>query len=359
MAFAVKRFNTILTDMITTMVALQDAITDFNEGSITRSTFEAIALEIEADYIKTRVGFGVELKEVPFYAFDFPKEGAQYAGGDVVFTRTGTTGDVTIPTGTILSTSDGVQFETTAQGTILDGNTESAAVSVTAIDEGADGNVSANTIIIIVTTIAGVDGVYNSAAMTGGLDEENSDEHMGRFRDFIEGLGQANVAGLITGAKQVEGVRSASVVEHFPPVSGYNVTVYVDDGAGNASQAMVDAVTAILVGDGTASNPGYKGGGINLRTLAPTKINIAVTVVLTVSGTISEEATTYLAEQALFDYVNNLSIGADVIRNKIIDVLMGVQGVIDLTLTLPSGNTVIGNDQIARTSSSIINITYT
>ncbi len=358
MAFAVKLFKDILADMMSYLVANQSKLTDFNEGSAIRTFLEANAKEFEQAYIRARVGFGRELVELPFYAFNFTKQAAQAAAGEVVFSRTGTADTINIPIGTIVSTTDGTQFATTEAATISAGNTSSAATSILAVVAGRTGNVPANTITIIVTPISGVDAVDNSASTTGGQDEETDAEFLSRFQEFIAGLGKANVEGLVATAKGVTGVRSASVIEHFPPSSSYNATVYIDDGAGNASAELVSEVTAALVGDGTAASPGSKAAGVHLQVLAPTKVAVAVNVTVTDDGTVFQTTISYQIKQAIMNYVNNLEIGQSVIRNKLIDVIMSVTGISDIILTTPSGNTTIGAGQIARIADYAITIAY-
>lgn len=359
MAFAVKRYNSLLSDAINWIIANQTKLTDFNEGSQIRTFLEAIMLVIEQLYIKVKIGFSKELNNVPFYIFNFSQKQSEKAAGNVKFSRTGTSGTDSIDSGILISTADGTQFVTTAAASITPGNTESADVPIQAVEGGKNGNVPADTITIIITpiNIAGI-AVNNDAATTGGLNSESTDEYMKRFREYIEGLGQSNTYGLIAGAKSVAGVRSASITEHFPPSSGYNVTLYIDDGAGNASQALIDQVALVIIGDGTALYPGYKAAGINVRILAPTKVNVTVTVEITDDGTVTQEALTLLVSQAIQDYINNLENGADVIRNKLIEVIMSIDGVSDIDLTLPAANTTINADQIARTDESLITITF-
>ena len=146
---------------------------------------------------------------------------------------------------------------------------------------------------MIVTPVNGVETVDNSSSTTGGLDVETDEEFTKRFKEYVEGLGQSNEYGLITGAKSVTGVRSVSTIEHFPPSSSYNVSVYIDDGAGNASAALIASVLSELKGNGTVSNPGYKAAGINIQVLAPTKVTQDVTVVVTDDGALSEATMKY------------------------------------------------------------------
>jgi len=358
MAFSVKQFAAILSDMATWIVANQNKITDLNEGSVIRSFCEAVAQQCEQIYIRGRVGFTENLTDVPPVAFDFIREAGQKAAGIVIFSRAGSSGDVTIPNGTLLSTPAGIQFITTAESLIANGNTDSANVTIQAYEVGTGGNVPASTITTIVTPIPGVDTVDNAASTTGGLNTETDGEFLRRFQEFIEGLGKANKAGLVTGAKEVTGIRSASVVEHFPPVSSYNATLYIDDGAGEASAALIAAVATRVVGDGTSANRGYKAGGINLRVLAPTKVVITVTVEVATDGSLSDGVVEAAIKSDVQDYINNLLIGDDCIKNKIIEVIIGVASITDLTLSAPASNTSISDSQIARTSSTDITVTF-
>jgi len=356
MAFSLKLFAAVLEDMVNWMIATQSKVTDFNEGAVIRSFLEAIGYEIEQLYIRTRVGFDESLPSIPFYAFDFVRKVGQKSSGSIIFSRSGTTGEITIPIGSLVATADGTQFETTSTGTIENGNQDSNSVSIMATEAGSESNVPANTIIVIITPISGVETVDNSSATSGGLNQETDEEFVKRFKEYIEGLGQSNESGLITGAKKVTGIRSASTVEHFPPSSSYNVSVYIDDGAGNAPQALIDAALLKLKGLGTTDNPGYKAAGINIRVLAPSKVTQDVTVTIEDDGKLSEATMEYNIELAITNYINNLVLGDDIIRNMLIKAIMAVDGVVDITLTTPADNITINYNQIARVGT--ITITF-
>ncbi|KKL04389.1 hypothetical protein LCGC14_2616540, partial [marine sediment metagenome] len=109
-------------------------------------------------------------------------------------------------------------------------------------------------------------------------------------------------------------------------------------------------------GNGTVSNPGYKAAGINIQVLAPTKVTQDVTVVVTDDGALSEATMKYNIEQAISNYINNLWLGGDIIRNSLIKVIMAVDGVDDISLTTPATNITINFNQIARTGT--ITVTF-
>jgi uncharacterized phage protein gp47/JayE len=355
--FNSKIYSAIVQDMQDYIIANQDVITDFNEGSVIGSFIESVSLEIEQIYLRTKIGFTNYLPNMPFYAFGFVRQVGIKAAGVVTFSRNvSTASPITIAIGTRISSFSGLEFITTSAGTILAGNTDSDDVSIQALDVGDEYNLPADSINVIDTPILGVDTVTNASGTSNGLDEESEEDFLQRFQAYILGLGKANVYGLTTGALSVNGVRSAVPVEHFPPVDDYvNVSVYIDDGAGNAPAALIEEVTKVLVGDGTQAYPGYKAAGINIEVVAPTVVDVDVTVTVVDTGNVDRTSMSTLIEAAITNYINGLRLGEEVIYNRLVDEIMDVAGVYDLTLSLPAGNVTIGNSQIARVDTITIN----
>ncbi len=355
--FVPKTFRAIFADMKAWIIATQDKITDFNEGAALTSFIEAVANEVEQVYLRAKIGFIKYLPDLPFYAFNFTRHAGVKSSGNVVFSRNVvTTSPVTIPIGTLVSTPSGLIYVTTAEGTILASQADSGSVPVEAQEIGGVYNVVANSITLIATPVVGVDSVNNASATSGGLNAESDEDFVSRFQAFILGLGRGNIYGLITAALSVTGIRSASVVEHFPPVSGYNVSVYVDDGAGNAPPALLAAVLSVIVGDGTAANPGYKPAGINVEVVAPTKVTIDVTLNIVDDGSVDRDSITVNVTNALNAYINGLKLGEDVIYYQLVESIMNVVGVYDIALSAPTANISIGPTQVARVGT--ITITY-
>lgn len=94
------------------------------------------------------------------------KSAAQAAG---TATFTGNSGSV-IPSGTVLTRADGVEYATTEDGTIVDG---SAVVAVAAAEAGADANADADTKLKLTTSVAGVSSTAVAGDITGGADVES------------------------------------------------------------------------------------------------------------------------------------------------------------------------------------------
>lgn len=354
-----KLYREILADMQSWIIANQDKVTDFNEGGVLSSFLEANARQFEEAYVRLKTGFESYLPLLPYSVFGFERKAGLYAAGTVVFGRTGTSGAVTIPSGTILATESGILFTTQEDGTIADASTTSASVSIKANELGVAGNVPAGTVTTIVSTVNGVETVTNGAKLTGGQDNETLIEFTRRFRTYIDGLGRSNVHGLVSAAQRNPGVRSASLVEHFPPESDiWNCSLYVDDGAGNAPSTLLAEVKSVVDGDGTEANPGYRAAGLNVRVLAPTAVTVDLTVEIESDGRYSDEVIEAEVESTVETYINDLVLGEDVIINRVREQIMSVDGVYDITsMAAPASNTVIGAAQIARFGTATITFT--
>lgn len=184
---------------------------------------------------------------------DIERIKATKAVGNVVFSRTGTTGAVTIQVGTKVKTSAGVIFTTTSVGTIANLANDSNTVGIIADVAGSDGLVAKDTIIKFVSKPAGVDSVNNDDALvTGGLDKETDPAFRQRLKDYVRGLARCHLLGieanLLGQEDPVTGATVQSVKAIEDTVNRGNVTIYIDDGTGTAESST--AVAEALAGDG-------------------------------------------------------------------------------------------------------------
>lgn len=356
MGFTVKSFDKLVEDMVAYMVANSSQITDMTPGSVIRSFCEGAGLCLEEIYVAVYLGFKRYLDNIEETVFGFTKKAGTKASTNVIFSRTGTSGDKTIPIGHRNKTVSGLRFITTAVATIANGNTDSNAVEVIADKVGIAYNVALNTIIVMEDDINGVDSVTNANAATGGVDSETAYNFKKRFQAYIEGLGKTNIAGLIYGALSVEGITSVSAVELFPPVGNVNVKIYVDDStSGGISNDLLAEVQNIINGDGTADNPGYRSAGVNVVAVKPGIVTKDITAtVYVISGIDTDQVETDI-NTALTSYVNNLGVGADIIYNELVVAIMSVYGVTNVNVVAPANDEVIGDTQVGR--AGIITIT--
>lgn len=346
----------IYNQMVSYMIANQNRITDFNDGTTIDTQFNAIATQINQAFVKCSGGFKSQFAQIPFQAFDFARETATKASCTVVFSApSAVVAQINIPSGTIVGTSGGLLYTTTETVSILVGHTDSGAAEAEANDYGADYNVQTGIITVLNTTIDGVNAVTNNTAATGGTNRESNSAYFARFQNFILGLSGSNRYGVWTAAVLTPTIQSAYVEDHFPPDSGiYNFTVYVDDGSGSVPIAVLEEVSLNIYGNDTADYQGYAAAGINFKVESAGLVNVAIAYTLEIDTDATDATTVETAvEDAITNYINSLWVGSDVIHSNIIKLIQLINGVVTVTaLTLNASSTdlSIAASQVPRVS---------
>lgn len=347
-----KSYNQCLNEMKNDVISKQSKITDFNEGSVITSFIEAVARQVALVYIRARVGFDYYLRGLPYSIFSFSKKTGVKASGTVVFSRTKALSfDSIIPIGTMLKSGQ-LRFLTSETGKILANSLVSGNVKIKADKTGAKYNVSENTVTTIESVLSSdIVSVSNSEKIVGGRDEESEASRDLRFQDYIKGLQGTNKYGLKSALLSLASIRSISITEHFPPIDDiYNATIYIDDGTGNAPQAVQDEAFNIIDGDGTASNPGRRAAGINIRTMAPVIVPIDIDLKIKTYRVESALAVSE-TEDKIKDFINNLLIGENLTLTTLILLLRRTAYIKDVEIIAPITNITIADNQIARFSS--------
>lgn len=163
---------------------------------------------------------------------------ALFATGEVTFSRSGTTGVVNIPAGTLVAARDAqgqIRYVTTAGGTIGNGDTASAAVPIVAQVAGSRANVEAGQINQIVSRTVGVQTVTNPAKLSNGRSRESDESFRGRLKLYVQGLSRGTPRAIESAAKNVilpDGRRVVCAKLFEPVVPTGSVTLYIDDGTG-------------------------------------------------------------------------------------------------------------------------------
>jgi len=277
--FTPKRHEQIFAQMIARVVA-RTRLSDISDTSVFKHLLAASARQDDEQYyqmslmlqlfsIDTATGEDLDERAKDIQPSVVTRIQASKSTGNVVFSRNGTSGTVSIPIGTKVKTTDGKVFATTTTGTISPTSVEqisghgvgrdSNLVAVIADVPGADGNVSANTVIKFESKPSGVDEVTNLSAFANGRDKETDDSFRNRLKDYIAGLARCTVqaieAGIIgqvdpdTGAT----ILYAKVIEDL--INRGDVTLYIDDGTGTAEAIANEwtELSAIYTWDGTTT----------------------------------------------------------------------------------------------------------
>lgn len=277
------------------------------------------------------------------------RRSAVTASGVVTFT--GAPGTV-IPAGTRVSTlsteaAPAVIFKTIQEAIISPGGT--VDVPIMAMEPGTSGNVAPGSINLLVESIAGVSSVTNSAATTGGLDEEDDASLRARiFEHARKDEGDGNVADYEIWAKEVSGVGYVLVEPLWRGLGTVRVVILDQDG-NIPSPDLVAAVQEYLDPGGQGIGLGKAPIGAKVTVEAPKEVNLAITVpaLAVESGYTVDQAKTNL-EAAARAYILNISPGGTVRIKDLEAAIAGAAGVLDFGDILINGvrqNVVLAVDE--------------
>ena len=280
--------------LLSLISAQTGVITDLNVGSIVRTLAEAIGSVISINAVELQAIAFQALIYGGFSAFNVTPLSATPAIGILTFS-TGAPGGtqppspttVSIPAGTVVQTSGGLQY-TVLSDTSLAASASTVTASAESILGGTTYNVGASTITQIVSPLQAVLYVTNYAGFAGGTNAETSQQTASRFANVVNALQLSSpqaVAGAALGVTyNTETVLYATCYEGWLAGSPSATTVFfdvvIDNGAGAASSGLISAVTAKLNGDlVNFTTSGYRPAGVPFAVIAvgPVSVNVGIT----------------------------------------------------------------------------------
>lgn len=285
----------------------------------------------------------------------------------IYFTREVTVGNVPIAAGRIVRTKPDAtgrvyRFVTLDAVVLPDGATE-VAVTVDAEDYGQSGNVTPDQICEIVTVIPGVDAVENRAEslVNEGADREEDDSLRARYVLAWQALSGCTRHAYESWARSVKGVVAAKILDQHPRGQG-TVDVVLKGTAGLPTQALLDAVSDVIVGTGNDDELAPINDDVLVKAPTPVLIDIVAELVLThgVPAEILDEAEA--RERALFDStapitgIAPMAIGQDGPIDLLKWPMKGVDGVKKINMTSPLADVPVPTDGLAVLNS--IELTY-
>lgn len=301
--FEPKTYSTILQRMLDRVIARTD-LTDVEEGGVIHTLCAATARELDdvnfqatnlQDIwaIDTATDTDLDERAVDYGPDKIVRDEAVPAVGNVQFGRSGTSGTVPIPIGSIVRVPDGgPEFETTAAGSIPDTQSVSGLITAVCKTPGLVGNVDSATITQL-DAIAGVETVTNPSAFTGGQNEESDAAFRSRLKVYLRSLARGTPDALrfaVLGVT-VSGfgtIRFAEVVELQGDDLGI-VEIYVDNGTGTIeTNAAVTGQTVIA----------SAGGGEQRFFLSNVPVKVGPTVTIYINASPLTEGTDYTLNYA-------------------------------------------------------------
>jgi len=136
-----------------------------------------------------------------------------------------------------------------------------------------------------------------------------------RARHALEFAGKATVSSLESAISAVEGVRSL-LVEDMPEEASGIVRVIVDGGDKDEIERVIEET---------------KAAGIKVEFSKPRIVYIDVSLTLTLPKEVSPTLVVTEAQKLTRSYISSLGIGDDVLFSKIIDEVLSVRGILDVT----------------------------
>jgi hypothetical protein len=351
-------------------------LSDTTEGSIIDQLAGVTALAVDeanrltlqkfaATNFLTAEGQDLENLAVDHFGDSFARPGAVKATGSVTFARPNTSaGNVTIPAGTIVrtqttATGSSIQFETISE-VIMAG--VSIGASIRALVEGPSGNVLANKIIVLESTLTDPSIVVNNPnATAGGSEEETDAEYRETILQKLNALSGATKTAVEEAAKSVAGIETAILIETYIRVSEidalgnlidepFNITksvLYVGDINGNASSTQLDEVRTAIDSVRAA------GVQITLKAGQAEPMEWTASIDLNVSGPNYLELVSDPARiiASMTNYINSLVPGHDFIISEANNAMLTIWGptgsndLVSFTTVSPSGNIIVDVNQ--------------
>ena len=251
-------------------------------------------------------------------------------------------GSGTIAEGDLFTTESNIVFSSLETKAVSDGDT----VLVEAVESGTNGNVAANTIVQMPTTIVGISSFTNPDPATGGTDDETDDAYRERYFDNLRyPANGSNAQSYINWATSIDGVGRAKC---FPLAFGANTVEVCITGAdmGVPSQAVIDAVQEYIDPEphGTGAGEAPIGSFCTVTPAVAKTINISAVLsiadgfdVETVKENIADAIAEYFASIAFLrlaggKYQNYASYA------KVGECIMETEGVLDYSNLTLNGN---------------------
>jgi hypothetical protein len=278
-----------------------------------------------------------------------PRLPSTYSTGIVTFSRATPQSLAVVPVGTLVATFDGSQtFQVYADptnsaysatiipdgGFILPAGVPSVGVGVQALNPGLVGNVSANTITRIQSSVVGVDTVTNPAPFLGGQNPETDAELKARFQLYIQSLRGATEGAIGYSITSLQQGLQYTIHENVDPngATDYGaLTVYVDDGSGNPP--------AITVQNAAGAVNSVRAAGVRASVLGTTTLPVTIVMTITTAAGYNHPTVVGAVVNAVGAYVDRLGLENSLSFTRLASVAYGASvGITDVTgVTLNSG----------------------
>ena len=280
-------------------------------------------------------------------AYGITRKPGTPASVDVTFTGTA---NAVVPAGTMCVTADGLGFLTDEELTL--GEDGSGTVSATSDDVGAVYDVPAQAIVTTQESVAGVSGVTNDAAAAGGTDPETDAALFARLDAYRKTPPTSgNDRHYHQWALEVNGIGAASVIRCWDGPGTVKVIV-ADMELRPVEEDKVDEVAAYIETQRPVT------AEVTVESAEGVGVQVAVTV--ETDGTVSKSNTEQALTDRLAEYLGTLAFqtGAEIVYNRVLAIVMGLDGVTDcsgLTVNGGTANVPLDADEVPLLGTVTVN----
>ena len=344
-----KRMSDIYSRMVDYTITSTNEVNDFSVGSVMRSLYESLSIELEQFYILTRENMHEAIEKGVYGSFGFERQLAQKSYGVVRLEfHTPLQNTITISRGSKFSSSlkDYQQVYETINEYYIPAGTVVAELNVTCIRPGEIGNIPANTIDIMHTPASNVKRVYNPNAFQTGQNEEPIEELRTRFNAYIKSLSRATIPALDYGTRTVPQVSGVYISE----VPG-RVTIYAHDRNGDLPDDVKKMIENVMYH--------YRPAGIRVDVKPVTRqaVNVTVDVVLSNKNAITDRFRTHISQE-IERYLNNMQTGKSLILSDLSSTikLIDRQLIYDVQFITPTENVTLKGSEVIRAGQVVVNL---
>lgn len=315
---------------------------------------------------------GAALERLVFDRYGLVKKAAANALGTVTFsTTTANPAAFTIPVGTTVSTSDGIEFLTTVATSFPVSATGPVFVQIRSILAGADQQAAIGTITSIVSTITGqpTDLVVTNTVATAGADDAESDDSLrDRARRFFTTVQRGTIGALEAAALAFPGVNRASAIEVLDTLgrpSRFVQLVISDRFSDSLAVLNVTSSTFNTQSQALATQvflrlSNVRGAGMFVHVIVGNVVLQSVQLQLTFAAGVNADIIALTARAAMVNYINSLSPGTSFVpATAITEALSSITGLIITgdEIVTPAGTVVPKSTQVLRSLLSLVTAT--
>ncbi len=365
MAMPTKTFNEFVQDQIIYWSGQLGVIPQLSPGDALLAAFESVSTQMEflqglaslvLKLARAQTSTGDDL-DTWMAQFSFNRLTAVQATGQVVLSRNSVAPNaIQVPVGSIVQTTGGaIQYEVVentalpawdvSQGLyVMNAGQSSITVEVRAFTAGTIGNVSANQIVQIGSTLPGIDTVTNPSPFSNGVNQESDDDYRARFVLYLSTLAKATENAILAAAHSVQQGLHITALENINPSGEEQLgcfTLVVDDGSGSPPQDLIDRIY----------NAVYAVRAFSVRpyVIQPTAMTGTVSITIRLDPNALDTIVIPAVQNAIVTYIQSVDVGGIVYVSRIEDAAIHIDGVVAIQPGTTAINGEVEDLQLART----------